>query len=312
MSERAGFEVQGHRGARGLRPENSLAGFELALDLGVTSIETDVHLTRDGVPVLIHDPRITGRLCSRRDGGVVPERRVSELSLAELRAYRADRNPQPGRFPAQIAAAGPLSVLFAANHGLDPWTIPTLADLFAFAAAYAGSRGEHAGKTSSQRQRAAQLIFDMELKRMPFEPANIGDHFDGSAPALLERHVLEEVERAGVIDRVRVRSFDHRSARCMRQLQPRLPTALLLGAIAPIRPADLLAAADAQMYCPYYCFVDRAIVQQVHDADRRIMPWTANEPEAWERLVALDVDGITTDYPDRLLEWLRQRGIRVA
>jgi glycerophosphoryl diester phosphodiesterase len=312
MSERAGFEVQGHRGARGLRPENTLAGFELAFDLGVTSIETDVHLTRDGVPILIHEPRITGRLCSRRDGGVVPELRISGLSLADLRAYRADRNPLPERFCEQIAAAGPLSVLFAANHGLDPWTIPMLADLLAFAAAYAGDLGEQAGKHLRQRERAAHVIFDVELKRLPFEPANIGDHFDGSAPALLERRVLEEFERAGVVDRVRVRSFDHRSVGGIRQLQPQLPTALLLGAIAAMRPADLLAEADAQMFCPYYCFVDRAIVQQVHDAGKRIVPWTANEPEVWERLVALDVDGITTDYPGRLIEWLGQRGVAVA
>src|SRR5437764_4843220 len=104
MESSLGFEVQGHRGACGLLPENTLPGFELALDLGVTSIETDVHLTRDGVPVLFHDARLSDRLCSRMDGGAVPDVLVSRLSRAELQSFRADRNPEPRHFPDQVAA----------------------------------------------------------------------------------------------------------------------------------------------------------------------------------------------------------------
>ena len=312
MSDRGAFEVQGHRGARGLRPENTLSAFELAIDLGVTSIETDVHLTRDGVPVLFHDARITDRLCSRLDGGAVPDLLVSWLSLAELRAYRADHNREALRFPAQEAVVGPVTQRFTQQIAVDPWAIPTLADLCAFTAAYAGTLGEQAGKTDSQRQSARNVILDVELKRVPFEPENIGDGFDGSAPALLERRVLAEVERAGMTHRVRVRSFDHRSVRRVGQLRPRLHTALLIGEGAPLRPAEMLAVAGAEMYCPDYHFVDAAIVRQVHEAGKQIVPWTVNEPEAWARLVAWNVDGITTDFPDRLLEWLRQRGFPVA
>src|SRR6516164_1854400 len=99
------LEVQGHRGARGLRPENTLPSFETAIDVGATSIETDVHLTHDGLPVLIHDP-------------LVSERLVSSLTLAELRGYRADRNPNRARFPAQIADVTPLAASFATAHGI--------------------------------------------------------------------------------------------------------------------------------------------------------------------------------------------------
>jgi glycerophosphoryl diester phosphodiesterase len=111
--------------------------------------------------------------------------------------------------------------------------------------------------------------------------------------------------------RVRIRSFDHRSLRAVRELEPRLQTALLIVHTAPARPHDLLEAAGAAVYAPDYQFVDAAIVQDVHAAGKRIVPWTVNEPPEWHRLVQWGVDGITTDYPDRLLKWLRQRRITV-
>src|SRR5215471_2325033 len=101
------IEVQGHRGARGLRPENTLTSFEAALDAGATSIETDVHLTRDGVPILAHDPIVSDRLFRVAPGSTSlppgPHLFVRALTLAESRGYRADRNPDPSRFPEQQA-----------------------------------------------------------------------------------------------------------------------------------------------------------------------------------------------------------------
>src|SRR4051812_47700406 len=112
----ASFDLQGHRGARGLKPENTLPSFEAALDCGVTSIETDIHLTRDGVPVLTHDPQLT-------DGTA-----VAALDLAELRKFRFDRNPDPVRFPEQEASVPPLSQWYGEENGIDPYSMPTLAD----------------------------------------------------------------------------------------------------------------------------------------------------------------------------------------
>src|SRR5260370_5972547 len=101
MSKR--FDLQGHRGARGLKPENTLPSFEVAFDLGVTSIETDVHLTMDGVPVLAHDGWVSRSHYRRLEKSDQPDffRKVplAGLTLDQLRAYRGDRNPDPGRFP---------------------------------------------------------------------------------------------------------------------------------------------------------------------------------------------------------------------
>src|SRR5947207_8750964 len=107
------FDLQGHRGARGLKPENTLPSFEAAFDLGVTTVETDLHLSRDGVPVITHDPQVSELLCRRLAGTAAPDPAtrplVSSLSLAELRAYRADRNPDPVRFSVQDATVTPLA-----------------------------------------------------------------------------------------------------------------------------------------------------------------------------------------------------------
>src|SRR6266852_227824 len=101
-SSLASFDLQGHRGARGLKPENTLPAFETALDLGVTSIETDVHLTRDGVPILVHDASIQAPLDRLIPGSTAPDPAsqplISTLTLAEPRGYRADGHPDPGRF----------------------------------------------------------------------------------------------------------------------------------------------------------------------------------------------------------------------
>src|SRR5713226_7104401 len=108
----ASFDLQGHRGARGLKPENTLPAFEVAFDLGVTSVETDVHLTRDGVAILTHDGSIHSRFCRLLPGSTAPDPAsqplVSSLTLAQLRGYRADRNPDPGRFARQDAIVTPL------------------------------------------------------------------------------------------------------------------------------------------------------------------------------------------------------------
>lgn len=308
------FDLQGHRGARGLKPENTLPAFEAAFDVGVTTVETDIHLSRDGVPVIVHDAVVSDRIFRRPPGGESlpdPAGRplVRSLTLAELRGYRADRNPDPGRFTSQDASVTPLTSAFARHHGIDPYSPPTLTDLFAFAAAYAGQIGGWAGKTEAQRDRARGVHFDLELKRVPFRPERIGDDLDGAAAGDLERALLACVRAAGVIERTIVRSFDHRCVRALLALEPRLTAAVLVAGTAPIAPEELARAADAQVYCPEFEFLDERQVKQAHAAGIRVVPWTVNEEEDWKRLIDWGVDGITTDYPDRLAVYLSRRGI---
>jgi glycerophosphoryl diester phosphodiesterase len=300
------FELQGHRGARGARPENTLPSFEAALDAGVDAVETDLQLTHDAVPVLCHDPLLSSRLCGNLP---FPEGTpISRLSLAELRRCRLDRNPDLQRFPDQKADVPPAAALFAEKHGLDPYGVPALADLFAFAAAYAGELGERAGKSSERRDRARRLRFDLELKRVPFHPEAIGDDFTGGAAGLLERRVAEAARAAGAAGRTRVRSFDHRSVRALREIAPEIEGAVLVADAAVIDPAEVAQRAGAAVYCPSYMFVDEEQVRKAHAGGVRVLPWTVNDAAAWRRLLAWGVDGLATDFPDRLAAFLQTRG----
>jgi glycerophosphoryl diester phosphodiesterase len=307
------FNLQGHRGARGLKPENTLPAFEAAFDLGVTSVETDLHLTWDGVPVLIHDPAVGDGLYRLGPGSASPppssQPPVRSLTLALLRGYRADGNPDPRRFPDQDPGMTRLARLFAEAHGLDAYAPPSLADLFAFAGAYTGPLGERAGKTEAQRDRARRLLFDLELKRVPFHPERIGDDFDGTAPGLLEQRVVEVVRAAEMMAHTSVRSFDHRCVLALRRLEPGIAGAVLVAGAAPVAPAFLARQADAVVYCPDVEFLDRIQVRQAQAEGIRVLPWTVNDPDAWSRLLDWGVDGITTDFPDRLAEYLQKHGV---
>jgi glycerophosphoryl diester phosphodiesterase len=305
------FLIQGHRGARGLRPENTLPGFEAALDCQVDSVEVDLHLTGDGEVVICHDAELAPALFVPLDASVSPpdpRRLLSAMSLAQLRGYLAVRNPDPDRFPDQSNPVTLLSQQFAAGRNMDPYAVPTLTDLFDFAASYAGGMGEQAGKSSSQMEAARHLGFDLELKRVPFHPETMNDGYNGQDPGLLEQRIVAAARAADVVERVTVRSFDHRCVRMLRQLEPRFTGAVLVANTAPVAPVELVQRAEAQVYCPAFRFLDESQVAALHAAGIRVLPWTVNDPGDWRRLLAWCVDGLTTDYPDRLARWWATEG----
>jgi len=94
----------------------------------------------------------------------------------------------------------------------------------------------------------------------------------------------------------------------LRELEPGLTGVVLVGETAPVDPVGLARAADAQVYAPDFNYVDEDLIRQCHAAGVRVLPWTVNDPADWERLVGWGVDGVTSDYPDRLAAWLAGRG----
>src|SRR5262249_35634650 len=155
-------------------------------------IETDLQLTADGVPVLCHDPYLSEAIF-RPVGPAAPDlaRRplLATVTLAQLRALAADRNPDPRRFPDQSAAPTPLADAFARDAGLHPFTPPTLGDLFAFVAAYA----RWPQKTDAQRAAAARLVFDLELKHFAFPERRLGVPIDPVKAGPLGRQTVAAV-----------------------------------------------------------------------------------------------------------------------
>jgi glycerophosphoryl diester phosphodiesterase len=292
-----GFDAQGHRGARGLLPENTLPAFETALDLGVTTLEMDLHYTQDGHVVVWHDPILTKDKCRLPEGAAadIPDPRdplrrifISQQPLSVVQAYRCDLNPEPDRFPAQTAVATPLA-------GAD-YRIVTLAELFEFVQMYA----ESAEKTAEQRANAAAVQFNIETKRSPENPEFIDDGFTGGAAGPFELAILEIVRAYGLTERVIIQSFDHRSLRTIREID----SAIRLAALTTRGEAKLQVYAGYQfdIWSPNKNDLTPELIAQAHEEGLVVLPWTVNDATEMQKLLAWGVDGIISDFPDLLLK----------
>ncbi len=291
------LDIQGHRGARGLKPESTLPAFETALDELVTTLELDLHLTADGRLVVWHDPELDPAKCRLIDdppaGAPDPDDpatpaealHISRLTFAQLGAYRCDRNPDPAAFPIQDTAP---TVLAA-----DNFSIVALDELFDFVDLYAAS----GAKGEEQRDNAAQVGFNVETKRVPGSPELIGDEFDGETVGAFEQAILDLVGERQLGDRVTIQSFDHRSLWAVRAVDPDIRLAALTAGRAVPDLADL-AARGADIWSPNFRAVDAAAVAAARDAGLAVLPWTVNDVDEMRRLVGLGVDGLITDRPD--------------
>ena len=192
------FDLEGHRGARGLAPENTLPAFARALDIGVTTLELDVALTADGVLVVSHDPFLNPVLARDADGQWLPGPRgplIHALTLAQVQAYDVGR----------IRPDTPYARTFATQQAVDGTRLPTLAQVFALVQARGGT----------------QVRFNIETKLYP-------DHPEDTAPvAAMTDALLQAIRTAGLRERVTIQSFDWRSLRRVQQLEPGIPTACL-------------------------------------------------------------------------------------
>ncbi len=294
------IDAEGHRGARGLKPENSLPAFETALDLGADTLELDLHYTSDGVVVLWHDDKIVKEKCRLDPDSDIeapdPDSlikwgdalMISQLTLAQLKAYQCDRNPDEAAFPAQNNAPTPL-----AGRNYRP---VTLAELFDFVQTYSQSEE----KSEAQRANAAQVQFNIETKRKPDSPKAINDGFDGQNPGPFELEILRLVEEYGLEERVIIQSFDFRSLWAIRSVND---TIRLSALSRDAGTADLptIAANGANIWSPKYSNLTEPLVSKAHKLGLQVIPWTVNDPDDMRAMLAIGVDGLISDRPDILL-----------
>lgn len=291
----AAFDLQGHRGARGLAPENTLPAFERALAIGVSTLELDIGLTADGVVVITHDPYLNP-LFTRDAGGQWLAGRgplIRSLNFAQLQAYDVGR----------IQPSTPYANTFANQQPLDGTRIPTLAALF--------ERVKLLGATG--------VRFNIETKLNPEQPA------DTASAEQMTEALLKVVRDAGMLGRVSIQSFDWRTLQIVQRLEPSIPTVYLSiqtantnnissGAwTAGFKIAEhasvpaMVKAAGGAVWSPNGGALTQALVQQAQALGLKVVPWTINQAADMERLIAWGVHGLITDYPDRLREVLRQR-----
>ena len=270
------IEVQGHRGARALRPENTLPGFAYALDGGVDVLELDLVVTKDDELVVMHDLELNPILCTGPDGAPAPVGfKVRQHPRRMLRAFDCGRRRNP-RFPRQ--------------RPVPQTHIPTLDEVFELVA-------------RSKAPAAAKVRFNIEAKRLP------GRTDLAPSPTRFAALIVKAIEARGLVERCILQSFDHRVLVAAKRLAPRLRTSALIGETRP----DLVAvarAAGAELVSPNHEWITAEDVSALHAAGIGVVPWTANSETAWARLVELGVDGVITDDPAALIAYLRRRGLR--
>lgn len=301
----ATFDLQGHRGARGLAPENTLAGFSRALEIGVSTLELDCGVTKDGIVVVSHD-RLLSPDHTRDAAGrflEAPGPAIVDLAYEELRQYDVGRM-KPG---SEYAAA------FPEQQPVDGERIPRLADVFALV--------ERSGNST--------VRFNIETKIDPAHPLQ-------SVSALaFARALADAIRDAGMASRTTVQSFDWRTLRLLGALAPEIGLAALTdqqpdedtveigkpGASAWLGELDvddhagsvpkLVQALGAKTWSPHARDLTPALVIEAHALGLAVVPWTVNDPKDMERAIAAGVDGLITDYPDRLRNVLQSKGIAV-
>jgi len=293
------IQVQGEMGAAGVHPGNTLPSFESAIAAGADVIEMDMQVTKDNVIVISHDPILHPPYCT----GPKPDAVIHELTLAEIRQWDCGATPFPG-FPRQQTVPGT--------------RMPTLDEVFALA-----PRGK--------------FLFNIETKIIPrrltleearalvlsvAQPKPAGEQLDLHARALMlqgpemtpspeefTQLVLNAIRKHHLESRVILESFDFRTLIAMKKLEP----AIQLSALCMGPNLDFVKIgkeSGAGIISPLFTFVTAAQVRAAHAAGLQVLPWVANEPEDWDRLIAAGVDSILTDYPADLIAYLRQRGLR--
>jgi glycerophosphoryl diester phosphodiesterase len=299
------FDLQAHRGGRGLWPENTLAAFSEVLTFGVSTLELDCAVTKDGVVVVSHDPALNPDLTRDADGAFLEKAGppLRSLTYEELRRYDVGRL-RPG---SEYASRHP------DQQGIDAQRIPRLADVFALAR----MRGND------------DVRFNVETKIFPDQP----DLTPGPEP--FAEAVVKVVREAGMEGRTTIQSFDWRTLEVVRKMAPRIVTV----ALTTQRPGEdrvqvgrpgpspwlagldvddfggsipkLVKASGAAVWSPNYLDIEARQVEEAHALGLLVVPWTVNETKDLERLLAMSVDGIITDRPDRLRAVLQARDIPV-
>jgi len=264
------FDLQGHRGGRGLMPENTIPAMRRALSLGVTTLEMDIAISQDKQVLLSHDPYMNADFVYRPDGQPLTKDegkalKIYGLPYAEIRRYDVGSHGNPK---------------FAQQQKLLTYK-PLLAAVIDSAEAYA------------RRTHRPAPYYNIETKTTP-----AGDGVNHPAPEEFVRLLLAIVNAKGVQNRVIIQSFDPRTLNVVHRTQRRLRTALLVENQDGLAKNLLRLSFRPSIYSPHYQLATSELVQACHRQRMQVIPWTVNTPAEAAQLRALGVDGLITDYPD--------------
>lgn len=266
------FDKQGHRGCRGLMPENTIPAMVNAVGMWVTTLEMDVCISKDKKIFLSHEPFLNHEITTKPDGGFITEKEertfnLYKMNYADIIKYDVGMKPHP-RFPEQqkMKAVKPL-----------------LGDVF------------KAVKEFMMTARRPMPYYNIETKTMP-----AGDGIFHPKPAEFVELLMAVIKENQMEEYVIIQSFDFRTLQYLHKHYPNIKTAMLVEANNKNSFRKLIKdiGFTPTIYSPESSLVIDDLVKDCHELNMKIIPWTVNDKKEIERLKKMGVDGIITDYPN--------------
>ncbi|AMR32211.1 glycerophosphodiester phosphodiesterase [Mucilaginibacter sp. PAMC 26640] len=264
------FDKEGHRGGRGLMPENSILSMKKAVDLGVT-LEMDISFSKDKEVLVAHDQYILSVLALKPNGDTISKTEQEQLKLyqmpyEEIKSYVYGKKYYP---------------LFPDQQKLATY-IPKLSEVIDSSEAYAKKLHEN------------PPVYNIETKTSPD-----GDGVLHPGPEEFVERLMAVILKKHIEKRVIIQSFDPRTLEIVHRKYPAIPISYLVYKNTLEANLQLLSFTP-DIYSPVFKLVDAQLLESCHAKKMRVIPWTVNEQADIDRLKKLGVDGLISDYPDRL------------
>jgi glycerophosphoryl diester phosphodiesterase len=306
MSQLMGVEIYGHRGMAGLLPENTVVGYEAALELGVDAIDVDVGVTRDKIVVASHDPFLNPALTRDQYGRWIQnpqDYQISKLLFADLKAFDVGRlNPHDS-----------YRLAYPDQQGLDHIEIPSLQSILALL----------------KKPHNARVKVQIEMKTSPVDRAHT------QPLEVFVKSIIDCLNEQGMLHRAELQSFDWEALLLAKRMAPEIKTSFITEQVpggfdtfAPLDQMDqkqlnwagghqlsesggsipkLIRQLKGQTWCPFYKNLNAALVREAHDQGLRVVPWTVDHRTDIVQMIEMGVDGVITNRPDILKQMLMVR-----
>ena len=268
----ANFDFEGHRGCRGLMPENTIPAMLKAIDLGVTTLEMDIVFTKDNVAILSHEPFFNHEISTKPDGQYINEAEeksfnIYKMTFAQTQKYDVGLKPHP-RFEKQQKLKVSKPSLSLLIDSVENYT------------------------TINNKPK---LLYNIETKTTPET-----DKIFHPTPAVFVNMLMKVIQQKKIEERVIIQSFDRRTLQYTHKKYPSVKTALLVEGLDKnsFRKQLKDLGFNPTIYSPEQVLVNPNLIKECHKRNIEIIPWTVNDKKEITKLKTMGVDGIISDYPD--------------
>lgn len=271
------FDIQGHRGCRGLLPENSLEAMKKAIDLGVTTLEMDIVISKDKKVLLSHEPFLSHEIALDLSG-----KEISEADEKNYNLYQMNYDQIK-----QYDCGSKIHPRFLEQEKIKTYK-PLLSEIIQFAEEYSKSKNK-------------KIYYNIETKSDPN-----GDAIFHPKPEEFVDLLINVLNQFPISDRVYIQSFDVRTLQILHQKHSNFKTVLLVENKESIQKNLKKLGFKPTVYSPEYILLDKKKVDFLHKKGIKVIPWTVNKKEDIVNVISLGVDGLISDYPNRYFDTIKK------